>query len=756
MAPHPQGSAPVSRERPGVTAGGQGFLEDTLRASNQLLRALTEAQAHVLRGGDPREAFERLLAAVLELTGSPAGVIGEVHRVPGAVRSFQIHARFPREETEDTWTFPLRGGTPAAEPRELRSLVEAVCNTEGPVLAGGPSAEHALLGLPLDSGGAEHLGVVGLAQRPGGYDAGVVDFLQPFVTVCTQLLLGWRHEQRRRRDEQELRQGQEQSTERLRLMMDSVPDGLWDMHVPTGEVVANRAWLGMLGYAEGELEPTYATWAHLGHPEDVPEVQRIIREHFEGRTPFIESAYRVRRKDGGWSWVLTRCRVMARDAQGRPLRMVGTNVDITAQKRTEERLRALVRTLPDMVFRMRADGTFLDYHVNNNEPLVTPLDRIIGNNIRQSGMPASVTDKLLAQTERTIRDGTLELLEYALDMPQGRQHYEARTFRSGPDEALSLVRNITEEKLKEERLLQQEEQLRRHRDSLEELVRNRSEKLLQATIELEEQQAQLIQAEKLASLGQMAAGVAHEINNPVSYVMSNLGTLDQYVSSLSPLLRMQRELLELPETEPGGPRAELLERMRELWQREDMDYILGDAPELIEESLGGTRRIKEIAQSLRSFAREDSGEPQLVDVNAELATSLKIVWNELKYKCEVKRDFGPLPPVSCHPTQIAQVFTNLLMNASQAIETRGEIRIRTRHEGGDVIVEIADTGKGMTQETLSKLFTPFFTTKPRGQGTGLGLSVSYGIITRHKGRIEVQSEPGKGSTFIIRLPAEQR
>jgi two-component system, NtrC family, sensor kinase len=263
---------------------------------------------------------------------------------------------------------------------------------------------------------------------------------------------------------------------------------------------------------------------------------------------------------------------------------------------------------------------------------------------------------------------------------------------------------------------------------------------------------QVRRSHHLAALGQMAAGVAHEINNPVSYVMSNLGTLDQYVSSLTPLLQLQRELL----TNTGGASAELLERMGELWKQEEVDYLLSDMPELIEESLAGTRRIKEIAQSLRSFAREDTGEPQLVDVNTELASTLKIVWNELKYKCEVKRDFGALPPISFHPTQLAQVFTNLLVNAAQAIETRGEIRIRTRHEGNDVVVEISDTGKGMTQETLSKLFTPFFTTKPRGQGTGLGLSVSYGIITRHKGRIDVQSEPGKGSTFIVRLPVATR
>jgi signal transduction histidine kinase len=328
--------------------------------------------------------------------------------------------------------------------------------------------------------------------------------------------------------------------------------------------------------------------------------------------------------------------------------------------------------------------------------------------------------------------------------------------RSGPDEAVTIVRNITSLKQTEERLRHQEEELRRHRDSLEELVRNRSEKLRLATLELEDQQAQLIQAEKLASLGQMAAGVAHEINNPVSYVMSNLGTLDEYVSVLAPLLQLQRELMDEPGPATEEDRQQLLERMREQWKQGDVDFILGDIPEMIQESQAGTRRIQEITQSLRAFAREDSGAPQMVDVNAELSSTLKMVWNELKYKCEVKRDFGALPPISFHPTQLSQVFTNLLVNAAQAMETRGEIRIRTRHEGNDVVVEIADTGKGMTPETLSKLFTPFFTTKPRGQGTGLGLSVSYGIITRHKGRIDVQSEPGKGSTFIVRLPVAAR
>jgi two-component system NtrC family sensor kinase len=276
--------------------------------------------------------------------------------------------------------------------------------------------------------------------------------------------------------------------------------------------------------------------------------------------------------------------------------------------------------------------------------------------------------------------------------------------------------------------------------------------LSQLTRELDERHAQRIQAEKLASLGQMAAAVAHEISSPVSYVQSNLGALADYVTVLRPLLKFLRELLSAQGPALHEGREELIARMNELWKRENVTSILEDMPELIEESREGARHIKELVHSLRMFAREDSGEPQLADLNVELESTLKIVGPELQARCKVERDLGPLPLIRCHPTQLSQVFTHLLINAAQAIETTGEIHVRTRHEGNEVVVRISDTGHGMTPETLSKLFTPFFTTRPRGQGRGLGLSVSYGIIVRHQGRIEVESAPGKGTTFTIRLP----
>ncbi|WP_225412931.1 sensor histidine kinase [Stigmatella hybrida] len=415
-----------------------------------------------------------------------------------------------------------------------------------------------------------------------------------------------------------------------------------------------------------------------------------------------------------------------------------------------ERLRALVHSLPDLIIRQSIDGTYLDFVVSKAEELTASAESMRGVNIRELGLPPELTDTVLQSLKRAIEEGTVEVFEYELQVLRGLQHYESRIVRCGPNEAVCIIRNVTERKQAEKRLLAQEEELQRHRAHLEELVRQRTERLVQATRSLEERQAQLIQAEKMASLGQMAAGVAHEISSPVGYVLSNLGALNEYGAVLLPLLRLQQELLAASAT--GAPQEPVLERMRAQWEREDVKSILEDMPELLQESLVGARRIREIVQTLRLFAREDSREPQPADLNAELESTLKMVWNQLKYKCTVTRDFGTLPLLRCHPTQLAQVFTNLLINAAQAIETQGAITLSTRHEQNAIVVRISDTGKGMTPEVRARLFTPFFTTKPREQGTGLGLSVSYSIIASHQGHIDVQSEPGQGTTFTIRLP----
>jgi two-component system NtrC family sensor kinase len=285
---------------------------------------------------------------------------------------------------------------------------------------------------------------------------------------------------------------------------------------------------------------------------------------------------------------------------------------------------------------------------------------------------------------------------------------------------------------------------------LEEKVAERTRELGNANVQLQSEQAelklllqkveqaqsQLLQSEKMASIGQLAAGVAHEINNPVGFVNSNLGTLKTYVGRLVALL----------DTCKTGKATEAD------FKTADFEYLRTDIDDLVRESQDGLDRVKKIVSNLKDFSHVDEAEWQEADLNAGLESTLNVVWNEIKYKAEVVKQFGTLPAVQCIPAQINQVFMNLLVNAAQAIEQKGVITLRSAVDGDSVWLEVADTGKGMSPEVQKRIFEPFYTTKPVGKGTGLGLSLSYDIVHKHGGRISVVSKPGEGSTFRVRLP----
>jgi two-component system, NtrC family, sensor kinase len=265
---------------------------------------------------------------------------------------------------------------------------------------------------------------------------------------------------------------------------------------------------------------------------------------------------------------------------------------------------------------------------------------------------------------------------------------------------------------------------------------------------LEEAHNQLLQSEKLASIGQLAAGVAHEINNPIGFVNSNLGTLKNYADQLLGLLdeyaKSEAELS--PET---------IQRLAQARQVADIDFVREDMAALIAESMDGAGRVRRIVQDLRDFSRPGDSEWTSIDLHTCIDSTLNVVWNEIKFKADVVRDYGQLPPVECLPFQLNQVFLNLLVNAAHAIPERGTITIRTSCDGDHACVAITDTGTGMAPEVRDRIFDPFFTTKPVGKGTGLGLSVAYGIVDKHNGRIEVDSAPDQGTTFTIRLPLKR-
>src|SRR5690606_16137374 len=263
-------------------------------------------------------------------------------------------------------------------------------------------------------------------------------------------------------------------------------------------------------------------------------------------------------------------------------------------------------------------------------------------------------------------------------------------------------------------------------------------------------QEKLLQAEKLASIGQLAAGVAHEINNPIGYVHSNLGSLQEYLHSLFALIDAYERALRLPD-----PRA-MLPEIDQTRQRLDIDFISRDLPQLMTESREGIERVTRIVKDLKDFSRSERDESwKLADIHTGLESTLNIIWNELKYNTTLEKHYGELPPVECLPSELNQVFMSILINAGQAIGERGTVRISTAHKGDEVTIEIADSGPGIPPEVVQRIFGPFFTTKPVGKGTGLGLSISYGIVAKHHGRIDVDSQPGQGSKFRIVLPVRQ-
>jgi signal transduction histidine kinase len=267
-----------------------------------------------------------------------------------------------------------------------------------------------------------------------------------------------------------------------------------------------------------------------------------------------------------------------------------------------------------------------------------------------------------------------------------------------------------------------------------------------AYAELKATQAQMLQNDKMASIGQLAAGVAHEINNPIGFVTSNLSSLERYMAKIVEFITAQSE--RIAAHAPAEAVSELAAKRKSL----KLDYILDDMKSLIAESLDGTGRVQKIVQDLKSFSRIDTVEHSFVDINACLESTINIVWNEIKYKATLQRDFGDLPLIKCHPQQLNQVFMNLLINAGHAIDKEGTISVRSRHEAGLIQIAISDTGCGIPEEIRARIFEPFFTTKEVGKGTGLGLSISYDIVKKHGGEIRLASEVGKGTTFTVLVP----
>ena len=385
----------------------------------------------------------------------------------------------------------------------------------------------------------------------------------------------------------------------------------------------------------------------------------------------------------------------------------------------EEALDIIDRELPDLIL--------LDVMM----PGISGFDvaEILKNEQRTANIPIIMLTSLGDVSSRltALNNGAEEFLT----KPVGRAELAAR------------IRNLL-------KIKNHQDDLSRYSNLLEGQVAERTNALETVNLQLDETYSQLLQAEKLAALGQLAAGVAHEINNPIGFVSSNLGTLNGYLKDLLKIVEAYEDVIA---AQPGKTQeyADLQSLKAEL----DLDFLRTDAPQLITESLDGVTRVRGIVKDLKNFAHVDvSPEWGAANLHECLNSTLNIANHEIKYKATVIKDYGELPEVECLPSQLNQVFLNLLVNAAQAIPENGQgtITVRTSADSENVRIEICDSGCGITPENIKKIFDPFFTTKPVGTGTGLGLSLSYGIIKRHHGRIEVGSEVGRGTTFRITLP----
>lgn len=291
-----------------------------------------------------------------------------------------------------------------------------------------------------------------------------------------------------------------------------------------------------------------------------------------------------------------------------------------------------------------------------------------------------------------------------------------------------------------EKLQQQHQALMESERRYKNLAENLEQQVQKQVKTIEATQRQLYHSEKMASVGQLAAGVAHEINNPIGFIRSNINSAQSYITKLS----------EFAEQLKAGGDAESLSSA---WRAANLDFILEDFVELLADSIEGADRVALIVADLKGFSNVDRAEEEVIDINEIIRSVCNIANYQIKHTAEVKLELGELPPIRCRPGHLGQVFLNILLNAGQAMNGKqGEIRIQTVHKGNEIVIAITDTGQGIPDSVLTRIFEPFYTTRDVGEGTGLGLTVCQDIVNAHDGRIEVASKAGIGTTFNITLP----
>lgn len=502
----------------------------------------------------------------------------------------------------------------------------------------------------------------------------------------------------------------------------------------------NQGFADIFGYATPDELIDKVMISQLIAPEDQQKVADNVRRRTEGTVQEMRYTFVGVRQDGSRIDVEVHGRSM--EFKGEPA-VIGLVLDITERRQAEAarlteaalRLTATVFEAQESMVVTDANGIVLRVNRAFTESTGYAAEDVLGREMSELLKSGRHDEAFYAAIWEAIRETGSWKGEVWSQRQNGEVFPEWVTItavRSSADVLTHHVVTLTDIT---------------DRKRLESEMAQRIEELKVLNERLEEAQTQLLQAEKMAAVGQLAAGIAHEINNPIGFVNSNLGTLSQYVTAL---LQVVDAYLLLADACPQGHPA-LLEANR-LCQEADLAYIRDDALSLLDESRDGLERVKRIVADLKDFSRVGESKWQPTDVHKCLDSTFNVVSNEIKHKATVIKEYGVLPDIMCMPFQLNQVFMNLLVNAAHAIQAHGTITLRTGRAAETVWVEVEDNGAGIPAGNMKRIFEPFFTTKPVGTGTGLGLSVSYGIVQKHRGRIEVRSELDKGTVFRVILP----
>jgi PAS domain S-box-containing protein len=525
-----------------------------------------------------------------------------------------------------------------------------------------------------------------------------------------------------------------------RNIFESVSEGIAISDLETGLVVtANPALCEMYGYSEAEWQNLRAS--DLLHPDSLHLFSHFL-DTLKKSQKFNAQGV-SRRKDNTFFEFEVKAVPCLYNSKIHGLTII---TDVSDRNRTEaclqaseSRNRAILKALPDMMFCYNSDGIYIDFIPSTDcDPLISP-DSFLGKSVFEV-LPPGLAEQIFAALSQAISTNQIQVLEYRLEV-KGKWHdYETRLIAYEGNRVLQIVRDISDRKQAEAAVLQ------------------KSQELEQALNDLKQTQLQMIQSEKMSALGNLIAGVAHEINNPVGFISGNLNEAKLSLKDIVEHLELYRS---------GASPSEIADHAEEI----DIDFMLADLPKMIDSMQVGCDRIKGISTSLRTFSRADQDHKVACNLQDGIDSTILILKhrlkaNELRPGIQVVTDYGNLPPIDCFSGQLNQVFTNILANAIDVFDEMAEnqcfidfkdnpqqIMICTEMIANQVQIRILDNGKGMTSAVQEKIFDHLFTTKAVGKGTGLGLAIAHQIIVEnHGGAIEVHSTVGQGTEFIIQLP----